>query len=139
MRVVEILEVLPHLLVGLDVGADHVVAEGDVLEEVGLGELVDDRQLHQLRVDLYHKGDLAPYPVPALNLLGLLVEVGVGGLDEQHERGRSGEVVVVELPVLGDEVLEEPLAVLDLEVELVVGDLDLSPFLVGVVVLQVLL
>lgn len=37
MRIVEILKVLPHLLVGLDIRAHHIIAEGDVLKQIGLG------------------------------------------------------------------------------------------------------
>ena len=38
---VEKLQLLPDLLVGLDVGAHHVVAEGHVREEISLGKSVD--------------------------------------------------------------------------------------------------
>lgn len=43
----------------------------------------------------------------------------------------------MELPVLGNQIFQESLPILHLEIELVVGDLDLCPLLVGVVILKV--
>ncbi len=39
--VVKGIKILPHLLVGLYVRTHHVVAERNILEEVGLGQLID--------------------------------------------------------------------------------------------------
>lgn len=34
MRIVKILKILPDLLIGLDIRADHIVAEGDILKQI---------------------------------------------------------------------------------------------------------
>jgi hypothetical protein len=46
--------------------------------------MADESDLHQLRKDAHIEGNFVLYPVPALDLLGFLIQVDSGRLDQKH-------------------------------------------------------
>lgn len=115
--VVEVFKLFSHLFVRFDIRAYHIIAEGDILEQMRFGKFVDEGELHKFGEDAHVKGYLVFNPIPTFNLLSFFVQIKVSGLYEQHKCGWGGKVVFMEFPILRNEIFQETFSVLDLKIK----------------------
>lgn len=104
----KLLRFLPDSLHAFDVAAYDVVAVGHVVEEVVSGVTAHARVAAKDEQEFYvGLADLGFYPLPAVHLLRLAVQVPVHGLDQDHSGLGRGVVGFQELPELSLQCFQE--------------------------------